>query len=221
MKRYIYLLVFLVFGLESRAQTVSGSLMGHDYVDLGLPSGKKWATKNIEASGPTEFGDYFAWGETKTKEEYNWDNYRFCKNKKQDETDFHPLDFTKYVISKKIGKVDRRTVLRTRNDVATAKWGKKWRMPTRDEMHELLEGCVWTFTEDFEGMDIAGYVGTSKQNGNTIFFPSINSLVAIWSSSLYEPACGVESCCFNFSEDGVEMSHSERSHGQNVRAVVK
>lgn len=87
MKKMIYALmalVMLVGGMECSAQTVSGKVAGHDYVDLGLPSGTKWATCNVGATKPTEYGDYFAWGETKPKEDYSRETYKWVLEAEHD-----------------------------------------------------------------------------------------------------------------------------------------
>ena len=118
-----------------------GSINGHAYVDLGLSV--KWATCNVGADSPEDYGDYYAWGETKTKLRYDEDN---CET-----------------WEKQIGDIKG-----TSRDVAHVKWGDAWRLPTKAECDELLKKCTWTWTT--QGGH-AGYKVTGK-NGNSIFLPA-------------------------------------------------
>lgn len=119
-------------------------------VDLGLSV--YWATCNIGAPAPEELGDYYAWGETETKNEYTWNTYKWGKYD----------SLTKY------GPGDKRTVLEAEDDVAHVKLGGKWRMPTDAEWAELLENCAWASSTL---NDVNVKVVTSNKNGNSIFFP--------------------------------------------------
>lgn len=142
----IYLIISLAcLTLVSCEQNKSnGSIQGHEYVDLGLPSGLKWATCNVGANSPEEYGDYYAWGETKTKEKYTEKN---CAT----------LDVDMDDISGK-----------SRYDVARKKWGESWRMPTYTEMNELRYHCTWEWTTQ---NNVEGYKVTGP-NGNSIFLPA-------------------------------------------------
>ena len=120
----------------------TGVISGHAYVDLGLSV--KWATCNVGASKPSDYGNYYAWGETKTKSIYDEDN---CETWEKSIGD--------------IGGTDR--------DVAHVKWGGTWRMPTLDEIKELIDNCTWTWTT-LNGAN--GYKVTSRKNGNSIFLPA-------------------------------------------------
>ena len=154
---------------------------GHEYVDLGLSV--KWATCNVGANSPEEYGDYFAWGETQPKSTYNWSTYKWCNGS----YDTH----TKYCTISSYGSVDNKTQLELSDDAARANWGGSWRMPTDAELTELLEQCTWTSTTQ---NGVNGYKVTSKSNGNSIFLPAagirrdsslINALGGdYWSSSL-------------------------------------
>ena len=115
---------------------------GHEYVDLGLPSGLKWATCNVGAIKPEEYGDYFAWGEIKPKQRYDDDNYTYKSN-----PETLPLSA----------------------DAANVNWGGKWRMPTKAEQDELRNYCTWEWTT-LNGEK--GYKVISKKNGNSIFLPA-------------------------------------------------
>ena len=133
-----------------------------DYVDLGLPSGLKWATCNVGANKPEEYGDYFAWGETEAKQEYISENYENV-----------------IVIRKKgflgIGKKEKLLYIiyfdisgNPQYDVARKNWGGNWRMPTKAELEELEKNCRWEWTiqNGVNGCKVTG------PNGNSIFFPA-------------------------------------------------
>ncbi len=141
---------------------------GHEGVDLGLPSGILWATSNVGASLPADYGDYFAWGETAPKSAYSWDAYKWCGSTFG--------DLTKYNTDESLGAVDNKTVLDAADDAATANWGNSWRMPTPEEVEELLnkDNCTWTWAQKInsKGESIGGYEVTSKVNGATIFLPA-------------------------------------------------
>ena len=107
-------------------------------VDLSLPSATKWASCNLGASKPEEYGDYYAWGETETKSEYNWATYKWC--------DGTSNTLTKYVMSASLGSVDKKTELESSDDVATVKLGGLWQIPTREQQKELLTYCTFKET---------------------------------------------------------------------------
>lgn len=109
----------------------------HDYVDLGLSV--KWATCNVGADKPEEYGNLYAWGETVTKYEngYSWDNYIYCNGSNS--------KLTKYCKDRKYGDngfTDNKTTLDPEDDAANINWGDNWRIPTADEWQELLDSCI-------------------------------------------------------------------------------
>lgn len=136
---------------------------GHDWVDLGLPSGIKWATCNIGADAPEKVGDYFAWGETATKSTYDWSTYFDSANNKG-------TKFNKYDTKKK-------TILELSDDAAHVNWGGNWRMPTNHEIDELYDYCRREVIETKEFYPNGTYSDiyllkfTSGVNGNSICFP--------------------------------------------------
>lgn len=132
---------------------------GHAYVDLGLSV--KWATCNVGANKPEEYGDYFAWGETQPKSTYDWSTYKLCNGSE--------YTLTKYCHNGNMGSVDKKTVLEASDDAATANWGGSWRMPTDAEFTELFGNCAWKWTTQ-NGVD--GYKLTSTKNGKSIFLPA-------------------------------------------------
>ena len=133
---------------------------GHKFVDLGLPSGLLWATCNVGAITAADDGNYYAWGETTTKENYDWDTYKYGTSS----------NLTKY------NKTDGKTVLDKEDDAAYVNWGSSCRMPTDDDFTELKNSgnCTWTWTSmtTSSGNSIKGYKVTSKNNGNSIFLPA-------------------------------------------------
>ena len=133
------------YGDQKYFSTLSdGMINGHQYVDLGLSSGLKWATCNIGADNPEDYGNYYAWGETETKAEYTEDN------------------------SVTYGQQLNDISGNAQYDAAAANWGGSWRMPTRDEIRELIYNCSWT-PETQNGVD--GFKVTGS-NGNYIFIPA-------------------------------------------------
>ncbi len=188
----------------------------HEYVDLGLSV--KWATCNVGASSPEDYGDYYAWGETETKSTYDWSTYKWCKGSYS--------TMTKYCTDSYYGTVDNKTVLDPEDDVAHAKWGGSWRMPTRAEQDELREKCTWTWKTQ-NGKN--GYKVTSKSNGNSIFLPAAGyrgygSLYRAgsdgyyWSGSLYYGGDYVAFSLY-FVSSVVDWYFNNRCYGQSVRPV--
>ena len=122
------------------AKVTSSVHNGHEFVDLGLPSGTKWATCNVGATTPEGFGDYFAWGETEPKDFYNWNTYKHCV----ENGDYYSVN--SYCPNSDIGVEDNRTILDAEDDAASANWGGSWRMPTKKEQDELINNCIWVWT---------------------------------------------------------------------------
>ena len=150
----------------------SGTINGRDYIDLGLPSGTLWATCNIGASNPEDYGDYFAWGETSGyksgKRNFNWPNYKYNSDSPSDN---YPGYITKYCKSSTYGKVDGLTELVVSDDAAYVNWDSNWRMPSKTQCEELYNSSytttIWTTENGVYGRKI-----TSKSNGNSIFLPA-------------------------------------------------
>ncbi len=203
---------------------------GHAYVDLGLPSGLKWATCNVGADSPEEYGDYFAWGETSPKTTYDWNTYKWATATWDATYKLWDLTMlTKYNTDSDYGTVDNKIVLDPEDDAATVNMGGSWRMPTKAEMQELIDECTWTWTSDYNGTGEAGQIVTSKTNGNHIFLPATgyhyysdleDAGGYYWANSL-GAGYSVGACGLYFSVGNVNGSNNDRYYGQSVRGVCE
>lgn len=203
-----------------RGGSVPHTSDGHEWIDLELPSGIKWATCNIGASKPESSGDLFAWGENNPKDDYEWKNYSFCE-----QTSFFgwPKQISKYNNLPKLGyPPDCLNCLESRDDIASVKWGNNWRMPTKEDIQELLEHCssIWTSLNGVLGVRF-----TSKKNKNTVFFPAHGSsnspdteVCNYWSSSLYN-GDPLAAYVLYASPSGANLMNTYRYIGMFVRAV--
>lgn len=169
-------------------------------IDLGLPSGTKWASYNLEASKPEEFGGYYAWGETEVKEIYNEETHTFKSEK---------------------------TGLGLEDDVANIKWSADWRIPTEEEIQELLDKCEWTL-DTLNG--VKGQLVTGP-NGNSIFLPAAGEYIdsevtkigiggSFWSST--RNRYKYNSVLRLYIENRMEgCAHFNRWYGSTIRPVTK
>ena len=183
---------------------------GHEYVDLGLPSGIKWATCNVGATKPEEYGSYYAWGETEEKSNYSWSTYKWCNGSYN--------SITKYTTQSAV-------TLYPEDDVAHVKWGGGWRMPTYEELVELHDNCTWIWTKE---NGINGYKVTSY-NGNSIFLPAAgyyldgSEIVKVgvmghyWSKLLSSEKCDANALCFHSNNH--DFYRCNRNSGKPVRPV--
>ena len=192
-----------------------------EYVDLGLSV--LWATCNVGAEKPEDYGDYFAWGETTPKENYDWSTYKYCKGTSK--------TLTKYCSNSGYGYngfTDNKTVLDPEDDAATVNWGGSWRMPTDAEMTELREKCTWTWITQ---NGVNGYKVVGK-NGNSIFLPAAGymggsslshaGLRGLYWSSSFDTSTQNDAYGVNFSLSGVyRHNYYDRRNGQSVRPVCQ
>ena len=187
-------------------------------IDLGLSV--KWASFNLGALSPEDYGEYYAWGETGPKDNYNWSTYIWCNG--SDTT------LTKYNNTSSYGTVDNKTVLEPDDDAAHVALGGKWRMPTDEEWTALRTQCTWVWTSNYNGTGVAGMIVTAT-NGNSIFLPAAGyrsdthlgdhgSNGFYWSSSLYRVYPGV-AWYVGFYSGTVYRSNYLRYHGHSVRPV--
>ena len=192
----------------------------YEYVDLGLPSGLKWAKCNVGAEKETDYGYYFQWGETEPHDAdtpYDWANYKDT--------------LTKYNTFPLFGEqTDDKTSLDSEDDAATQIMGGDWRMPTKDEIQELLENTENEWVEDYNGTKINGMKFTSKINGNSIFIPAagycgngsvdyVGSSSGVWSSSLKDDYPNLAWYLY-FNSGDCYIYGSRRCIGRSVRGVM-
>ena len=202
-----------------------------EYVDLGLPSGLKWAKCNLGASKPSDYGDYYSWGETAPKADYDWPTYKWMQAGKSNSN-----YITKYTVADGqtwgiwydssgafIG--DNKTVLAAADDAATANLGSPWRMPTADEIKELIDNCTWIWTtqDGVNGYQVDG------PNGNAIFLPAsgeredsglidAGTKARYWSSSLRTVLNSYAHHIY-FDSGNYERQGVLRCYGYSVRPV--
>ncbi len=181
----------------------AGEIAGHGYVDLGLPSGLKWATCNVGATSAEDYGDYFAWGETSPKAEYTYENSITYGEQMSDISG------------------------NAQYDAATANWGGSWRMPTKDEMQELLDNCEWEWTQ------VNGVYGSKVigPNGSCIFLPAAGGRYGTslgkdgydgyyWSSTPYD-SNDFNAYYLYFNHGHENVNYYYRADGLTVRPIAE
>ena len=216
---------------------------GHEYVDLGISV--KWATCNVGADNPWDYGDYFAWGETEPKSNYSWLTYKWCNGSKTTQTKYNTYSGN--------GTVDNKKILEPADDAATANWHGAWRMPTYQEQKALCDSCYWEWTMDYNSKGVAGYIvykvknpddmGKKKTRGSSIitegeyslsdthiFLPNAGYRCGanldladlygyFWSASLLES--DAYNAMYIYSGSGrVLFGGSSRSYGFSVRPIL-
>lgn len=196
--------------------------ISHEYVDLGLPSGTLWASCNVGASYPEEYGEYFAWGETAPQSagQYTWSSYLWCNGT------YNSL--TKYCNNSSYGTVDNKLELSPDDDAANINWGPAWKMPTISQIQELYNSS-YTTTTGYEMNGVYGRLITSKRNGNSIFLPAAGyrsdgadrdarSFGFYWSSEAHS-TYSYYGCYLYFYSKGIEWGYNGRYIGRSVRPV--
>ena len=190
-----------MLSISSCEKEPDNTINGHEYVDLGLPSGTKWATCNVGATTPEEYGNYYAWGETTVKSEYTEEN---CTTYGVELTDISG---------------------NATYDAARANWGGSWRMPTKAECIELENYCTWTWTTQsgVNGMKVTG------PNGNSIFLLAagiVDELVHsepcgyYWSSSISTWGESSYAQGLRFSSGATDILNIPSSDGLTIRPVL-
>ena len=213
-------LAFAACGSNSKVEGQGDGAAAAGWVDLGLPSGLLWAECNLGATKPEEYGDYYAWGETDTKEVYTWETYKYCTA--VDEEGWVKT-LSKYNTDSEYGTPD--TTLQPSDDVATAKLGNGARMPTETEWRELIANTTseWTSENGIYGRRL------TAANGKSLFFPAAggrdgSELLLVgedgiyWSSSLYADYPN-NAWWFYFDSDYQDVDYFYRLCGFSVRAV--
>jgi hypothetical protein len=207
---------------------------GHAYVDLGLPSGTKWATMNVGATKPEEYGLYFAWGDTQGytasqvgsgegQKAFAWADYKWSED--------GGTTMSKY------NATDGKTILDIEDDAVAVAWGGSWKTPTAEQFQELIDNTEkrWT-SRTVENTTVNGYEfaksGDATFSGDTLFIPAagdadrggiynVGKLGGIWSSSLYSSSDGFGLSLYFSSGYGASVYNlSVRCNGYSVRGVV-
>ena len=197
----------------------------YEYVDLDLPSGLKWAKCNVGAISETDYGDYFMWGSTKpnTADECNWVTYKYYNGSED--------TLTKYNTYRFYGTVDNITTLESVDDAASQIMGSDWRIPTKDEIQELIDNTDSEWVEDFNGTGVNGRKFTSKADTSKyIFIPAagccsngsvynVGYYGYVWSSSL-GTSYSDNAWYLYFNSGSCYMSYNNRYDGLSVRGVM-
>ena len=200
--------VYNVNKVENISFTENNCADNYEYVDLGLPSGTLWATCNIGAESPEDYGDYFAWGETEPKTSFGWSTYSFGTKD----------NLSKYTSNDGIEE------LLPEDDAAVANWGSEWKIPSKEQLEELINSnyttTVWTTQNG-----VTGRLITSKSNGKSIFLPAAGYYFNdnykeagnqgnYWSRTLYN---NLNACQLNIKQGYVGVL--ERGYGMSIRPV--
>jgi len=198
---------------ESKSSISKSNNAQEERVDLGLSSGILWATCNIGASSPSEIGDYFAWGEREPKDAYGWDTYKLCRGS--------------YNSIFKYTETDGKKVLDSQDDVAKSMLGGEWRIPTKEDMEELVEECEWKWTS------LNGQLGWKVigSNNNYIFLPAsgaassyriagVNELGRYWTATRDESNYSAYNLRFKDGTDTIVVVDDTRFYGRTIRPVI-
>ena len=202
--------------------TLQVTFIGSRFVDLGLPSRTLWATCNVGAESPEEYGDYFAWGETEPKSYYDESTYKYCYGSS--------TTFTKYCFSSDKGYngfTDNKSELEPEDDAATANWGSHWQMPSKEQIEELYKKTTTTWTQQ---NGVYGRLCTGS-NGNSIFLPAtgyrigtspsqVGSSGDYWSRSLRTDFT-TDAYLLHIVSDNIYSNIKPRYTGRSVRPVLK
>lgn len=237
----------LVLLIDAVLHPTTGECNGHTWVDLGLSV--KWATCNVGANSPEEYGNYYAWGETVPKSSYTWNNYLSAIGGKMTTwsdcgTSRDPL--RGYVIPNQI------SIASTQHDAVNSSWGGYWHMPTQDEMTELCNNCYWQWTNNYKGKSKAGYIvykakAEADKGKYSYYTPTLSATYSLSDTHIFLPASGYRSgagLCGNgnaghywsanptegSSPDALSLSFDSglilwlsyfRNNGFSVRAVIE
>ena len=211
------------FGEYADAPNYEDKSSEHEYVDLGLPSGTLWAKMNVGATSESDYGLYFAWGETEgyadaSTKAFSWNDYKYGTSSS---------NITKYTAT------NNKMVLELEDDAAYVNWGPEWRMPTEEQCNELFNTTYVTnaWVTDYNGSGVNGRLFTSVSNGNTMFVPAadicqdgdvprVGNHGGVWASSRNSRSIST-AYYFKFNSNGASVSDDMyRYSGMSVRGVV-
>ena len=223
-------------GKTGRAADITGLVWCEqdvrEAVDLGLPSGNKWANVNLGAALPTDFGAYYAWGELTPKVTYKWLNYKWRGDERYHVTKYCHENRSYYWDGG--GAPDNITILDLADDAAKACWGEDWQTPSVEDFDELIAECEWIWQEGYEGTDIDGFQVKSKSSDAYIFLPAagyVNDFARAngdnycgyyLATSIYDDSFNCKVLYFMNGDETGEMDHGEeRYRGFPIRPVWK
>ena len=207
-----------------------------DFVDLDLPSGTLWCKHNVGATCKSDaeswYGDYFTWGDPEpvTNKKCYWKTYKWCNNNGKSLIKYCPKNKIAYWAGK--GNPDNKLVLDEEDDMANANMGGNWKMPTKEELQELIDNTTNEWVEDYNGISgLNGILFESKSNDNTLFIPAagaryhnftdnIGSYVYVWSSTLMVDNPSGASCIPAYIYGMRKSSNYSRFWGVSVRGVL-
>lgn len=219
MKKLLLVVFLIVFVYTLKAQNNSNdNVVEPDAIDLGLSV--KWASFNLGASKPEEYGNYYAWGEVQTKQDYDWESYKYGNNN---------VELTKYVTQGQYGKdglTDHLKVLNPEDDAASYLLGGLWRIPTNTELAELRDKCTWSWTSE-NGVD--GY-RVKGPNNKSIFLPAagmyinsnnntLNKGGRYWSSEVFSQNDMANTLYFDSNASHTGWDAKSRPYGLSIRPV--
>lgn len=196
---------------------------GHQFVDLGLPSGALWATCNVGAATENDLGEFYAWGETETKDNYSWSNYKWCTGTQPKSTN---PSITKYCDRGGYGTMDGKVSLELEDDVANVKWGGDWHIPTQAEFNELMSNCTVKYIKIANKKHVYKFTGP---NGNSIVMPASGEKYdtdfteddfCYWSADLATNRSNTGATIEYSSSSSTEISLEGRYKGYAVRPVL-
>lgn len=216
MKKSFLFAFSIMFAFALNAQN---TIAEPEAIDLGLSV--KWASFNLGASKPEEYGNYYAWGEIQPKQDYDWKNYQYGSNS---------VELTKYVTQSRYGKdgfTDRKTLLDSLDDAASTLLGGLWRIPTDNELSELRKKCSWTWTTE---NGINGYRIKGPSN-KTIFLPAagmyinanndiLNEGGRYWSSNVFDNNDLASILYFDSNSSHTDWDAKSRPYGLTIRPVL-
>lgn len=246
MKKFVFALsalaLLFVVSACKKGKSPKGQVCPEGAVDLGIVMTREdgttyklfWAKSNLSSSGlcanETDYGDYYAWGETAPKNNYDWSTYKWCNGGNDKLTRYCPSDKADHWDGE--GDPDEKSEFSDydyADDAARARLGGKWRIPTEAEWAKLMSECTWDITSDYNGTGVAGRIVTSNKNGNSIFLPAAGFWVLLapgnvgttgmYMSSSLGPDTPSGAWFVFFKYDNLKMGQYARYFGPSVRPV--
>ena len=204
--------------MQERRILLNNNKVPEGAVDLGLPSGTIWSTFNVGATKPEEFGGYYSWGETKEKDNYNWETYNLARK--------NPNSLLKYCTSSEFGRIDNKVIIESADDTAYIRWGEQYRMPTQQEALELIEYCSIksVVINNINCFELTG------PNRNKLIFPKTGfydnirlknqQCVYFWTNSISDTNNQKAFLTLLSEDNTISVIPNDRSYGCSIRPVL-